>query len=115
MTKRDAVLGPYKEALLEGYFDNPDREAIEELKQYQLGQDGQPYHSASKNKSDPAGAGTAHGDRVIAAGLAVLGMREQARVPVPIPQPSFNSWERIEAEILAEREKKDDWVTVEVG
>lgn len=70
MQKRDAILGPYKEALLEGYFDNPDREAIEELRQYQVGSDGQPYHLASKDKTDPAGAGSAHGDRVIADGLA---------------------------------------------
>ncbi len=70
MQKRDAILGPYKEALLEGYFDNPDRDAIEELRQYQVGSDGQPYHVASKDKTDPAGAGSAHGDRVIADALA---------------------------------------------
>jgi hypothetical protein len=70
LQKRDALLGPYKEALLEGHFDNQDREAIEELKQYQIGQDGQPYHVASKDKSDPSGAGAAHGDRIISDALA---------------------------------------------
>jgi len=70
MTKRSAILGPYKEALLEGYFDNQDRDAIEELRQYQVGQDGEPYHAASKSKTDPSGAGWAHGDRVISDALA---------------------------------------------
>jgi hypothetical protein len=70
MTKRSAILGPYREALLEGYFDNPDIESIEELNQYQMGADGEPYHVASKDKTDPSGAGASHGDRTIADGLA---------------------------------------------
>jgi hypothetical protein len=67
---RSALLGPYREALLEGHFDNPDKDGIEELRQYEMGQDGEPYHSASKNKDDPSGAGAAHGDRVISDALA---------------------------------------------
>ena len=68
--KPENLLGPYKESLLEGYFDNPDRDAIEELKEYQLDQRGVPYHLASRDKTDPAGSGSAHGDRVIADALA---------------------------------------------
>jgi len=68
--KRSLLLGPYREALLEGYFDNPEYEAVEELRQYQMGQDGEPYHVAEKNKDDPSGAKAAHGDRVIADALA---------------------------------------------
>ena len=70
MQKRSRVLGPYREALLEGSFDNPDRNGIDELQQYQMGQDGEPYHVASKDKATPSGAGAAHGDVVISDGLA---------------------------------------------
>jgi hypothetical protein len=70
MTKRSRVLGPYREALLEGSFDNPDQVAIEELKQYHMGTDGEPYHVASKDKTAPGGAGRAHGDVCISDSLA---------------------------------------------
>ena len=49
---------------------DPDIDSVDELNQYQMGQDGEPYHIASKDKADPSGAGTAHGDRIIANGLA---------------------------------------------
>ena len=68
--RRGDLLGPYREALLEGYFDNPEHEAVEELRQYQMGADGEPYHVGEKDKQDPAGAKGAHGDRVIADALA---------------------------------------------
>jgi hypothetical protein len=70
MRKRSAILGPYREALLEGNYDNPDVDSIVELAEYQMGQDGEPYHVATKDKTDLAGAGSAHGDRVIADALA---------------------------------------------
>lgn len=68
--KKSALLGPYREALLEGYFDNPDKDAVDELTQYQIGLDGEPYHVAEKSKTDSAGAGAAHGDRIISDALA---------------------------------------------
>jgi hypothetical protein len=67
--KRSALLGPYRESLLEGYFSNPEHEAIEELRQYQMGPDGEPYHVGEADKDDPAGAKAAHGDRVVADAL----------------------------------------------
>jgi hypothetical protein len=67
--KKSEFLGPYREALLEGYFDNPDQDAIEELRQYQRDQNGEPYHVGEKSKTDSAGAGAAHGDRTISDGL----------------------------------------------
>lgn len=68
--KKSKLLGTYREALLEGYFDNPDRDAVEELTQYQMDANGEPYHVAEKTKTDSAGAGAAHGDRVISDALA---------------------------------------------
>ena len=67
--RRSILLGPYREALLEGYFDNPELEAVEELRQYQMGADGEPYHVGETDRDDPAGAKGAHGDRVISDAL----------------------------------------------
>jgi hypothetical protein len=74
--KRSDLLGPYRQALLEGNFDNPDRDAIDELRQYERGQDGEPFHVAEKNKKDASGAGAAHGDRVIADAVAWIASLE---------------------------------------
>jgi hypothetical protein len=68
--KRSILLGPYRESLLEGFFDNPDYDAVDELEQYQMGLDGEPYHVGEADKEDAAGAKGAHGDRVIADALA---------------------------------------------
>lgn len=63
-SRRSALLGPYREALLEGFFSNPDPESVEELRQYEMGPDGEPVHVAEKTR-DSSGAKGAHGDRVI--------------------------------------------------
>lgn len=69
-TKRSALLGPYREALLEGFFQNPDLDSIAELRQYELGKDGEPIHVSEKSK-DVSGAKGAHGDRTISDSLAL--------------------------------------------
>jgi len=67
--KRSKLLGPYREALLEGFFEDPEYESVEELREYQMGQDGEPFHVGENNKEDPAGAKGAHGDRIVANAL----------------------------------------------
>ena len=111
-TNKFQLLGELNSALKHGTFVERSGEAVKEAESYVIHDSGEVGPVSYRDAT--SGAKATHGDRVIAAGLAVLGMREQARVPVPIQQPSWNSWERIEGEILAEREKKDDWVTVEV-
>lgn len=68
--KRSDLLGPYRQALLEGNFDNPDKDSIEELRQYERDAAGEPFHVAEKNKRDSSGAGAAHGDRTISDAIA---------------------------------------------
>ena len=75
-TKKSIFLGPYREALIEGFYDNPSRVAVEELRQYMMGTDGQPFHVGEKDKKDPSGAGAAHGDRVIADALGWWACRD---------------------------------------
>jgi len=125
MRKRSAVLGPYREGLLEGDFDNPDIEAVEELGQYQMGQDGEPYHVASKDKDDPTGAGASHGDRVVADALAyhaslMFGDQHKGHVrrnkpnvmnatEDNVPRNSF-AWRRAEyLRMLSKKKQKATW------
>lgn len=68
-SKRSALLGPYREALLDGFFSNPDPESVEELRQFEMGLDGEPVHVAEKTR-DASGAKAAHGDRTTAEALA---------------------------------------------
>jgi hypothetical protein len=64
--KRSELLGPYREALKEGQYVNPDAAALEELRQYSIGLDGEPFHNAENQKEAPTGAKKAHADRVVA-------------------------------------------------
>ena len=64
--KRSELLGPYREALMEGQYVNPDAAALEELRQYSIGPDGEPFHNAENQKDDPTGAKKANADRVAA-------------------------------------------------
>jgi hypothetical protein len=123
--KRSFLLGPYREALLEGYFDNPDYESIDELSQYQMGPDGEPYHVGETDKEDAAGAKGAHGDRVIGDALAweasinfgdqlKLGhFQQKANVmnatEDSVPRQSF-AWRRAQyLKMLGRKKQKNTW------
>ena len=67
--RRSALLGPYREALLEGFFNDPDPDSVDELRQYEMGMDGEPVHCAEKTR-DASGAKAAHGDRTTSNALA---------------------------------------------
>jgi hypothetical protein len=66
--KRSDLFGPYREALIEGFFNNHDLQAIEELAQFEMGPDGEPIHPLEKSKHPTEGK-AAHGDRVTADAL----------------------------------------------
>ena len=83
--KRSILLGPYREALLEGYYDNPEHEAVSELRQYQMGSDGEPYHVGETDRTDPAGAKGAHGDRCFVKGTMILTERGERPIEQLIP------------------------------
>ncbi len=70
------LLGPYREALIEGGFVNPSKASLDECRQIQVGDDGEPYHVAEKGKDDPAGAKAAHADRVISDALSWIAARD---------------------------------------
>jgi len=90
--KRSDLLGPYRQALLEGNYDNPDKDAIEELRQYERDAAGEPFHVAAKNKKDSSGAGAAHGDRCFVAGTLI--MTEHGERPIEQLSPGDLVWTR---------------------
>ncbi|NLF72310.1 MAG: hypothetical protein GX575_25015 [Candidatus Anammoximicrobium sp.] len=78
--KRSELLGPYREALMEGQYVNPDAAALEELRQYSIGPDGEPFHNAENQKEDPTGAKKAHADRVVADAVGWIAALDFGRV-----------------------------------
>ena len=113
-TNKFMLLGELNTALKRGSYVERCADAVKECEGYVIHESGEVGPVFFRD--DTSGAKATHGDRVIANGLAVLGMREQAKVPPPAEVPAWNSWARIEAEILAERDKKDEsWVTIEVA
>jgi len=78
--KRSELLGPYREALMEGQYVNPDAAALEELRQYSIGPDGEPFHNAENQKEDPTGAKKAHADRVVADAVGWIAALDFGRI-----------------------------------
>jgi len=76
------LMGDYRAALEKGDAVNRSREAIEECLEYIFGPDGSIEHARSASKTDPSGARSNHGDRVIPDALAWKLIGESARQPV---------------------------------
>jgi hypothetical protein len=82
--------GDYRRDLGLGKFLNPSAQAVAELLEYIVDQDGSPLHE--KLAEEPSGARLAHGDRVVADALVNLARKEQPhyRAPErPIPASSY--------------------------
>jgi hypothetical protein len=113
-TKRE-LLGQYNYSLCEGMFVNRSKLALAECKEYMLLPGGKIEHVAAVNTDDPAQAGEAHGDRVIADALAWWAIYEQKTGPAveasvaaaaaPAPPLSL-AWFR---EREAAKGKKGNW------
>jgi hypothetical protein len=65
---------------MEGQYVNPDAAALEELRQYSIGLDGEPFHNAENQKEDPTGANKAHADRVVADAVGWIAALDFGRV-----------------------------------
>jgi len=61
-------------------YVNPDAAALEELRQYRIGLDGDPFHNAENQKEEPRGAKKAHADRVVADAVGWIAALHFARV-----------------------------------
>jgi len=63
---KQVLLHDYARALMESLFENPCKEAIEELREYVHAPDGSIVHDKAKKSRDPKDANANHGDMVIA-------------------------------------------------
>lgn len=77
--RKASLLGDYRDAQYHGDFTNPSYHAIIECREYVNLPDNTVKHSASMDNVDPTGAGSAHGDRVMADALCWKGMQELRR------------------------------------
>jgi hypothetical protein len=73
---RTSLLEDYRDALANHRFINRSDQGMKECLQFIRKGDGSIEHSAAANSQDPSGARAAHGDEVIADGLACLGMTD---------------------------------------
>ncbi len=76
------LMGQYRSALEKGECINYSKLAVEETLEYVFSPDGGVVHARAASKSDPSGAKTNHGDRVMADALANKGMSERVQKTV---------------------------------
>ena len=92
-TDRTVLLRSYRDKLADLEFTNVSASGIDECLQFVVESDGKWVHSASLSKQDPNGAGSAHGDEVIADALAAelvsKSMRKVEQEKVKAPMFSF--------------------------
>lgn len=76
------LLGAYRDAIEKNHCANRSKLALEETLEYIYDASGGVVHSRASNKDDPSGAGSSHGDRVIADALAwkVITDRKRSKV-----------------------------------
>lgn len=78
------LLGAYREAIEKGSCVNRSKEALEECYEYIFDATGNVVHSKENVRTDPSGARSNHGDRVMADALAWRGLSERRSKPEPI-------------------------------
>ena len=77
---KQLLLQDYGRALMESTFENPCKEAIEELREYVHAPDGSIVHDKAKKSRDPKDANANHGDMVIADALLWMLMSDRVAV-----------------------------------
>ena len=112
---KQVLLGDYRSAIESGVCVNRSREALQECLEYIFAPNGSIAHSREDNKTDPSGAKSNHGDRVIADALAWKGINERARNPQrekPEIPPGSLAWRRQQREAAMKptnRELEKGW------
>lgn len=112
------VIGNYRAAIEKGICVNRSKEALEECLEYIFDPGGGVSHARSKNKEDPSGARSNHGDRVMADALAWMILSgakakpSQAEKPkVPIGSLAWRREMREKGKVRSSREllHSDGW------
>jgi hypothetical protein len=77
--RKMALFSNYRDAQHKNQFTNPSHAAVSECREYINQPDGSVVHVAEKGSVDPTGAGSAHGDIVLADALLYKAMQELQR------------------------------------
>ena len=109
------LMGQYRSALEKGECINYSKLAVEETLEYVFSPDGGVVHARAASKSDPSGAKTNHGDRVMADALANKGMSERVqktvhqKQEVPVMSLAWRNKMREKKEPVPGRELSRAW------
>ena len=79
--RKEMALGDFARAVRHGEFKLRSRELVLECGQY-IWLNGEPAHEAERHTTDEAAKGKAHGDRVISAAVAWLGVKDRQAAAV---------------------------------
>ena len=88
----ELMISPLRSAIVNVNYTIRSGALLEECAQYVIGDDGKPMHPRSKTARDGSGKGVSHGDRVIAAAMAVraiddrMNPRKLRKGEKPVPQ-----------------------------
>ncbi len=106
------LLSEYREALALRKFLNPSKDSLEECLNFRFDESGNVVHGFERNKKDPAGSHSNHGDQVIADALAWRGCKA-SHAPASKPEETIIvgslAWRRQLAHNLR-RIQADIWV-----
>ena len=107
---KSVMLEDYRSALSKHRYINRSEDGLKECLQFIRKPDGSIEHSAAVYSLDPSGARTAHGDEVIADGLASLGVSErltQKRPQEPEIPEGCLAWRKKQKRDMDEAAKRD--------
>ena len=109
---KSALMSAYRDAIESGECVNRSKVALDETLEYLLGPDDTIYHSRSINKTDPSGAGSNHGDRVMGDALAWKGLdARRQRVEAEEPKAPHGSlaWRNKQRELTKVDPDREGW------
>ena len=108
-------MGNYRSALEGGECVNYSKQAVEETLEYVFSPDGGVVHARAASKTDPSGAKSNHGDRVMADALANKGMSERVqrtvhqKPVVPVGSLAWRNEMREKEKLTPGRELSESW------
>jgi hypothetical protein len=111
---KTALLFSYQQALSQGYFSNPSKQAMEETLHF-VYVDGVIKHSLERVKDDHSAAKALHGDLVMADAMAWLMVRESGQVMAKMNTPGGQDhkgpppYGSIAWRYEQEEKERDDW------
>lgn len=106
---KKSLLDAYGSSIVSGALIERSQETIDECRQFVTGNDGNPVHAKAAASTDPSGAKSNHGDRVMASALCNKILKEisapEAKKGDPIILPGSLAWRNREHKREAAKEE----------